>query len=277
MGSNGPAPFSEIGKKARDLLNKDYNFDHKFNLTLLSGTGLGLVTTAVQKDQLFVGDVNTQYKTGNTTVDVKVDSSSNVSTTIAVNEIVQGTRAALSFKLPDHKSSKLDVLYLHPHAAVTTSIGLTNTPLLEFSTAIGTRQISLGAEVGFDTKSGSLTKYNAGIGYNTDDLSASLILGDKGETLKASYIHIVNPFIGTAVAAEMTHKFTTYENSFSIGSSHSLDPFSLLKTRFAHNGKVAMIYQREWRPKSLVTFSAEYDTKVVEATPKFGLALALKP
>ncbi|XP_068648167.1 mitochondrial outer membrane protein porin 6-like [Aristolochia californica] len=274
---NGPAPFSEIGKKARDLLTKDYNFDHKFNLTLQSGTGLGLVTTAVQKDQLFVGDVNTQYKTGNTTVDVKVDSSSNVSTTIAVNEIVQGTRVALSFKLPDHKSSKLDVQYLHPHAAITASFGLTNTPLLEFSTAIGSKQLSLGAEVGFDTKSGSLTKYNTGIGYNTDDLSASLILADKGETLKASYIHIVNPFLGTAVAAEMTHKLTTYESSFSIGSSHSLDPFTLLKTRFTHNGRAAMLYQRQWRPNSLITFSAEYDTKVVEATPKFGLALALKP
>lgn len=79
------------------------------------------------------------------------------------------------------------------------------------------------------------------------------------------------------VAAEMTHKFSTFENSFTIGSSHVLDPVTLLKTRFSDKGKVAMLYQREWRPKSLVTLSAEYDSKAVNSSPKLGLGIALKP
>lgn len=95
--------------------------------------------------------------------------------------------------------------------------------------------------------------------------------------MKASYIHLVNPVNGTAVAAEMTHRFSTKENSFTIGSSHALDPLTVVKTRFSDNGKVAMLCQREWRPKSLVTFSAEYDSKANNVAPKFGLALALKP
>lgn len=103
----------------------------------------------------------------------------------------------------------------------------------------------------------------------------SLFRTDKGQALKASYIHSVNPF--TSVAAEMTHRFSTYENNFSIGSSHAVDPITVVKTRFSDNGKVAMLYQREWRPKSLITFSAEYDSKVINASPKMGLALALKP
>lgn len=100
---------------------------------------------------------------------------------------------------------------------------------------------------------------------------------DKGKALKASYIHSVNPLSGTVVAAEMTHRFSSYENSFTIGSSHAIDPYTRVKTRFSDNGKVAMLCQREWRPKSLITVSAEYDSKATNVSPKLGLALALKP
>lgn len=100
---------------------------------------------------------------------------------------------------------------------------------------------------------------------------------DKGQTVKASYVHLVNPLTGTEVAAEMTHRLSDFENSFSIGSVHKVDPLTLVKTRFSDNGKVALLSQREWRPKSLVTFSAEYDTKATNTAPKFGLSIALKP
>lgn len=275
--ASGPASFSDIGKKAKDLLYKDYNFDHKFTLSLLSSTGLGLTATGLKRDQFFFGDINTLYKSGNTTVDVKVDTYSNVSTKVTVNDILPSTKAVFSFRIPDHKSGKLDVQYLHPHAAIDSSIGLNPTPLLELSAAIGSKDISLGAEAGFDTASASFTKYNAGIGLNKPDFSAAVLLTDKGETLKVSYVHFVNPVDGTTVAAEMSHRLTTKENSFTIGSSHAVDPQTLVKTRFSDNGKVAMLCQREWRPKSLITFSAEYDSKVNKGGPKLGLALALKP
>lgn len=274
---NGPSPFSDIGKRAKDLLTKDYNYDHKFSLSIPSSSGMGLTATGLKKDHIFVGDISTQYKSGNTTVDVKVDTYSNVSTKVTMNEMFLSTKAAFSFNIPDHKSGKLDVQYLHPHAAINSSIGLNPAPLLELAAAIGDKNVSLGGEVGFDTASSLFTKYNAGISYNNPDFSAALILMDKGQTLKASYVHSVNPLSGTEVAAEMTHRFSTFENSFSIGSAHIVDPFTVLKTRFSDNGKVAMLCQREWRPKSLVTFSTEYDSKSINVGPKLGIALALKP
>ncbi|KAF5456307.1 hypothetical protein F2P56_025805 [Juglans regia] len=275
--ASGPASFSDIGKKAKDLLTKDYNFGHKFTLSLLSSSGLGLTATGLKKDQISFGDISTLYKSGNTTVDVKVDTFSNVTTKVTVSDILPSTKAAISFKIPDHQSGKLEVQYLHPHAAINSSIGLNPTPLLELSAAIGSKDLSLGGEVGFNTVSASFIKYNAGIGLNRPDYSVALLLTDKGQALKASYIHFVNPVNGTAVAAEMTHRFSSTENSFSIGSSHALDPQTVIKTRFSDNGKVAMLCQRKWRPKSLITLSAEYDSKANNAAPKLGLALALKP
>ncbi|KAM0963696.1 hypothetical protein ACFX1Q_023635 [Malus domestica] len=276
MGSS-PAPFSDIGKRAKDLLTKDYNFDQKFTLSVVGSTGLGLTANGLKRDEIFIGDVNTLYKSGNTTVDVKVDTYSNVATKVTLSDVLPCTKVALSFRIPDHKSGKLDVKYLHPHAAFDSSIGLNPTPLLELSGTIGSKDLSLGAEIGFDTTSSLLTKYNAGISYNKPDFSAVLLLMDKGQTLKASYIHAVDSLNGTTVAAELTHRFSTYENSFTLGSSHVIDPFNVVKTRFSNNGKAGLLWQREWRPKSLITVSAEYDSKALTASPKVGLALALKP
>ncbi|KAL2228038.1 mitochondrial outer membrane protein porin 6 [Sesamum indicum] len=274
--ANGAAPFSEIGRRARDLLSKDYNYDQKFSLSIPSSTGMGLTATGIKKDQIFVGDISTQYRSGKATVDVKVDTYSNISTKVTC-DVVPGTKAAISFNVPDHKSGKLDVHYLHHHAAINSSIGLNPSPLLEVAAAIGSKDVAIGGEIGFDTSSSSFTKCNAGISFSTPDFSAALMLTDKGQTVKASYAHLVNPLTGTEVAAEMTHRLSGFENSFSIGSVHKVDPLTLVKTRFSDNGKVAVLSQRQWRPNSIATFSAEYDTKAVNQAPKFGLSIALKP
>ncbi|KAK4481843.1 hypothetical protein RD792_012754 [Penstemon davidsonii] len=301
---SGPSPFSEIGRRARDLLTKDYNYDQKFTLSIPSSTGMGLTATGVKKDQIFAGDIGAQYKSENTTINVKVDTYSNISTVISYDvlpgtkaairfkvpdhksgkvqgistklsyDLLPGTKAAISFTVPDHKSGKLDVHYLHRHAAINSSIGLNPTPLLEVSAAIGYKDVGIGGEIGFDTASSSFIKCNAGISINKPDFSAALILTDKGQTVKASYVQSVNPVTGTEVAVEMSHKVSRLENSFSIGSVHKVNPLTLIKTRFSNNGKIAILSQHKWRPNnSLVTVSAEFGTNVA---PKFGLAIALK-
>ncbi|XP_006649363.1 mitochondrial outer membrane protein porin 6 [Oryza brachyantha] len=274
--TKGPVPFLNIGKRAKDLLYKDYNFDQKFSLTTTSNSGLGLTATGVKIDELFIGDIQTQHKSGKTTVDVKIDSDSRVSSTVTVDEALTGLKTSFSFRVPDQKSGKLDLQYLHDRCALNSTIGLTSTPLVELAATFGTNELSVGAEVGFDSASASFTKYNSGICYNKHDFSAALLL-DKGETLKASYIHLFNETNGAAVAAEVTHKLKTKENYFTIGSSHALDSSTLLKTRFSNSGKVGVLCQHEWRPKSTVSLSAEYDPKVVSSPSRFGVAIALKP
>nr|GFD12858.1 mitochondrial outer membrane protein porin 2-like [Tanacetum cinerariifolium] len=42
---------------------------------------------------------------------------------------------------------------------------------------------------GYESSSSKLKKYTAGISVNKPDSSASIVLGDRGDTLRASYIH----------------------------------------------------------------------------------------
>ncbi|KAL0646819.1 hypothetical protein Bca4012_045110 [Brassica carinata] len=214
---------------------KDYIFDQRFTLTMLSATGTVIassryiqlmhmlqfpnmacdewVATGLKKDDFFFGDISTLFKGQNTIVDLKIDGHSSVSTKVTIKNLMPSAKVVISFKIPDHKSGKLDVQYVHPHAT------------LHYTSSL-------------------LTKYNAGIGFNKPDFFAALMFHD---------------------------------NSFTIGSSYSLDPFTTVKARLSNNGKAGMVVQSEWRPKSLVTLSDEYDSKAVTCSPELGLVLALKP
>ncbi|KAK4798454.1 hypothetical protein SAY86_030780 [Trapa natans] len=273
----GPGLYTDIGKKARDLLYKDYQSDQKFTITTYSPTGVAITSTGIKKGQLFLADVNTQLKKKNITTDIKVDTNSNLSTTITLDEPAPGLKTIFSFKVPDQRSGKFEAQYLHEHAGISSSIGLTANPVVNFSGVIGSNSLALGTDVSFDTKSGNFTKYNAGFSFSNADLVASLTLNDKGDSLNASYYHIVNPLTNSAVGAEVTHSFSTNVNTITVGTQHAVDPLTTVKARVNNSGKVSALIQHEWRPKSFLTVSGEVDSKAIDKTAKVGLSLALKP
>nr|GEU42795.1 mitochondrial outer membrane protein porin of 34 kDa [Tanacetum cinerariifolium] len=99
-----------------------------------------------------------------------------LSTTITVDEPAPGLKAILSFKVPDQRSGKLELQYLHDHAGISTSVGLTANPIINFSGVFGTNVAALGTDVSFDTRTSAFTKYNAGITYSNADVIAALTL-----------------------------------------------------------------------------------------------------
>ncbi|KAF8390260.1 hypothetical protein HHK36_024785 [Tetracentron sinense] len=273
----GPGLYSDIGKKARDLLYKDYQSDHKFTITTYSSTGVAITSSGTKKGELFLADVNTQLKNKNITTDVKVDTNSNLFTTITVDEPAPGLKTIFSFVVPDQRSGKVELQYLHDHAGISTSIGLTANPVVNFSGVVGSNVVSLGTDLSFDTASGNFIKCNAGLSFSNADLIASLTLNDKGDALNASYYHTVSLLTNTAVGAELTHSFSSNENTLTIGTQHALDPLTMVKARVNNYGKASALIQHEWRSNSLFTISGEVDTRAIEKSAKVGLALALKP
>ncbi|KAE8768030.1 Mitochondrial outer membrane porin [Hordeum vulgare] len=135
--------------------------------------------------------------------------------------------------------------------------------------------LAFGLDVAFDTASGDFTKYNARVSHTNQDLTASLMLNKKGNTLAASHYHHVQ--LTTSVGAEIAHNFSSNENTITVGTQHELDPLTTLKGRYNNFGIVSALIQHAWRPMSLITFSTEVDTKAIEKSPKFGLALSPKP
>ncbi|KAB1999831.1 hypothetical protein ES319_D12G188600v1 [Gossypium barbadense] len=273
----GPGLYTDIGKKARDLLYKDYQADHKFTLTTYTSNGVAITSTGTKKGELLLADISTELKNKNITTNVKVDTSSKLFATVTVDEPAPGLKTIFSFIAPDQRSGKVELQYQHEYAGISTSIGLTANPLVNFSGVVGNNSVTVGTDLSFDTASGNFTKLNAGLNFTHSDLIASLTLNDKGDTLNASYYHIVSPLTNTAVGAELSHSFSSNENTLTIGTQHALDPLTTVKARLNNYGRASALIQQEWRPKSLITISGEVDTGAIEKSAKVGLALALKP
>ncbi|XP_010932447.1 mitochondrial outer membrane protein porin 1 [Elaeis guineensis] len=274
----GPGLYSEIGKKARDLLYKDYLTDQKFTVTTYTSNGVAITASGTKKNEFIFGEIQSQLKNKNITVDVKANSDSNLLTTVTVDELATpGLKTIFSFVVPDQRSGKVELQYLHDYAGVNAGIGLTANPIVNLSGVVGTKALSVGADVSFDTASGNFTKYNAGLSVTNADLIAALTLNNKGDSLSASYYHLVNPLSSTAVGAEITHSFSGNENTLTFGTQHALDPLTLVKARFNNYGKASALIQHEWRPKSFFTISGEVDTKAIEKSSKVGLSLVLRP
>ncbi|KAJ4878653.1 Mitochondrial outer membrane protein porin 2 [Raphanus sativus] len=275
--SKGPGLFADIGKKAKDLLTRDYNTDQKFSISTYSASGVALTSTALKKGGVHAADVTSQYKYKNAVFDVKVDTDSTILTTVTFTEILPSTKAIASFKVPDNSSGKLEVQYFHDHATVTAAAALKQNPLIDITATLGTPVISFGAEAGYDTSSKTFTKYNAGISVTKPDACASIILGDKGDSIKASYLHHLDESKRSAAVGEVYRKFSTNENTITVGGLYAIDRTTTVKAKLNNNGKLGALLQHEVVPKSLVTVSSEIDTKALDKHPRFGLSLVLKP
>jgi voltage-dependent anion channel protein 2 len=164
--------------KKLEFINKInmYTYDHKFVIATTTQSGLAFTSNAVKRGDAFLGDIITSFKNKNITADVKVDSKSNIITTITVDEFAPGAKSIFSFTIPDHNSGKLELQYHQDFAAITGSIGLTASPVVEATGVVGSDGFSVGGELGFDTVSGKFTKYNAGVNYIKPDFNASVIL-----------------------------------------------------------------------------------------------------
>ncbi|PKI71308.1 mitochondrial outer membrane protein porin 2-like [Punica granatum] len=275
--SKGPGLFTDIGKKAKDILTANYTTDQKFSVNTCSENGVILTSTALKKGGLSTGDVAAKYKYKNLLVDVNVDTDSKVLTTLTFTEIVPSTKTVASLKFPDFDSGKLEVQYFHHHATFTTAVSLKQAPTVDVSATIGTPSIAFGAEAGYDTTSSTFTKYTAGVSVSKPDSCASIILGDKGDSIRASYLHYLDELKKSAAVGEITRKFSMNENTITVGGSYVVNPLTTVKAKLNNNGKLGALLQHELIPKSLLTISGEVDTKALDRTPKLGVSIALVP
>ncbi|ESQ45542.1 hypothetical protein EUTSA_v10010622mg [Eutrema salsugineum] len=275
--SKGPGLFADIGKKAKDLLTRDYSTDQKFSISTNSVSGLALTSTTLKKGVVHAADVATQYKYRNALFDVKIDTDSNILTTITFTEILPSTKAIASFQVPHYNSSKLEVQYFHDHATVTAIAALKQNPLIDVTATLGSPTISFGAEAGYDTTSRTFTKYNFGIILTMPDKCASVILRDKADSIKASYLQHLDESKRSAIVGEIFRKIFTNENIITVGGLYAVDHLTNVKAKLNSNGKLGALLQHEVLPKSTVTISGEIDTKTLDKYPRFGLSLALKP
>ncbi|KAL2931132.1 Mitochondrial outer membrane protein porin 2, partial [Bienertia sinuspersici] len=174
------------------------------------------------KGGLSTGEVVSHTATRTTWLRAKLTQRNNLA------DIVPSTKVITSIKLPDLSSHKLGGSILPPPCNRYFSYYFNKNPIVDLTATLGTPAIAFGVEAGYDTTSGNFTK------------------GDKGDTIKAWYLH------------------------------HLDQLKKIVRAKLSNHGKLDAIHHQVI-PKSMVTISSEYDTLALDKCPRFGLTLALKP
>ncbi|KAK2663965.1 hypothetical protein Ddye_002539 [Dipteronia dyeriana] len=266
--SNGPGLFIDIGRKAIDLLYKDYAQQPPFHLRYQNFDCCIDLACQVFDDV----DFYVQLKRLHLDCIQILDLSFLILVELRFLRDYIGITSGIGLKAFSSDSTGLDAK-LKANRPSETGFD----PFVNFSGVVGSNLFSLGAEVGLDVSSQTLAKYKAGLSFNSDFLIASLTLNDRN-TLRASYYKPMNPLTSTAIAAELKHGFgNNGETTFTVGGQHSLFPSTLVKARMDTDGKVGALIQQDLLKKFYLTISGEADFRDMDRPPKVGFSMALTP
>merc|ERR1711970_1130772 len=221
--------------------------------------GVDFTVSGVKKDDALDGDIKASYKASGYSADIKVAADPKVTSSIAYSQLFPGLKVALNGSIPDKASGKLSFDFTKPLYTVKGNIGLTSTPKAECSVSVGHAGLSVGAEAGYCTKSAAVTKWSLGAAYAASDYKCALIVADKGDTVKASYVHTVSDF-----------------TTFTLGAAHKLENGASTKAKIDNTGIASILYEQEFAPKSKTAVTLQFDTMNLNKSARVGVAFDFK-
>lgn len=95
--------------------------------------------------------------------------------------------------------------------------------------------------------------------------------------MKVSYLHQLERLNGGVVVGEISRRFSTNENTLTVGCLYVVDSQTALKAKLNNHGNLGALLQHELTRKSFLTISSAFETKDLDKSPKFGFTLLLKP
>lgn len=109
------------------------------------------------------------------------------------------------------------------------------------------------------------------------NLFFSFYRADKGDSLRASYLHHLDKLNNGAVMGEISRKISKNENTLTVGCLYIVDSHTFMKAKLNNHGNLGALIQHEFRPRSFLTLSGAFNSKQLEQIPRFGLCFSLKP
>lgn len=140
---------------------------------------------------------------------------------------------------------------------------------------MGTSSLAFGIQTKYEIASRQFRDIDAGFSMTKPNYDASITMGNKGDFLRASYIHYFDHKKKVAAAAVISHRFSKKENALTVGGSWIMDNIATVKARVDDRGKIMMLLQYGIKSKSCLTIASEFDTKSLNKIPGIGLAFSL--
>lgn len=282
-----PTQYTDLGKRAKKLLNDDYNsFHSKIKLSSSSGDGRTYTVSGVtdSKTQGVGCELAVKQKLGSRTVTTKLYTNGSCTSELALNTLgVKGLKGTVTGGLGG-KSKYAGKLQLEfsgdgPVAAKSVTDFYEKTIDSSASCTISSSKLRgfavCGVQAAYNYGDKSLLGVNGALSYfDVGGSEITLHLMDKGTKGKISYSHQVNK--GFAAVAEMIYVHETEDiPQMTMGAAAELNDNTTLKGKLNSKGQIALTCLQTVQPGTTLTLSTSFDVKKMEA-PKMGISIAIE-
>jgi len=275
-----PQKFADLGKEARDLINKNFHFGAvKLEVNTASDSGVKFKTEGSHNTD--TGDVAATLETKfnvapyGVAVTKKWHTDNVVSITVGIQDkLIDGLKVDLdsSYAVGSGKTAmKLKTDYAHGDLLrATLDVDVAAAPTAHLSGVVAYQGLHAGYQTSYDSAASKLLTNNFGLAYKKGDLivNAGLVNGTK---YTGSIHHQVNADLCAAAAVEYTADGGT---AVTLCGNYAIDGHSSMKAKIDNNLRLGLSYVQKLRPGVSATACALINAKSLDqGGHKMGLMI----
>lgn len=279
-----PPQYGDLGKTAKDLFNKGYNYGTvKLDVKTKTENGIDFNLTGEHNNdvQKSLGTLEAKYKdaTRGLTFVEKWNTDNILKSELTVEDsVVKGLKLTLDSSYSPASGKKSAVFksaYKHEKFLLNTDVDLDmNGPVVHNSLVFGHLGWLLGYQSSFDTAKSSLTRNNCAVGYQANDFTLHTNVND-GTEVGGSIYQKVNSQL--ALGVSLSWSSVNNATRFALASKYQLDKYAAMQAKVNNLSQIGLSYTQELRPGVKLVLSGLVDGKNINGGGhKLGLGLELQ-
>lgn len=261
-----PPSYSDLGKAAKDLLNKGYNYGSaKFELKTKTANDVAI--TAGGSSNLasgkISGNLETKWgcKSSGLSVTKKWNTDNVMSSEVSVEDkLASGLKLTLDSNYAVATGSKSGVVkaaFKKDHVNVALDANVAKAPLVNGSAVVGYQGFLLGYQMAFDVGSSKLTKSNFALGYSAGNLTFHTCVNN-GSEVAGSLHQKHSDNLETALNVSYASGASP---AFALAAKMNVDKDLSLQAKVNTASQVGLAYSQVIKPGVKLTLSSMTDVK----------------
>lgn len=276
-----PPKFDDLGKEAKDLINKNYHFGViKLEGKTKTKNGVEFTTEGSHNTDTgnVIGSLETKFKYADygVTFSEKWNTDNVIATTITVDDkIAQGLKVDFDTTfapVTGKKTARVKSAYKHDYLHTTTDVDFDFAgPTVHGSAVFGYKGWHAGYQASYDTANSKLTANNVSLTYKEGDFVIHSGITDASKYV-GSVHHQVNSKLSAAALLNWTSGVNT--STLTVGGKYTVDEDTYLKAKLDNGLRLGLSYVQNLRPGVQLTLSSLINAKSLEqGGHKLGLSL----
>lgn len=280
-----PPSYADLGKSARDLLTKGFNYGfYKLEAKTKTSVGVDFNTNCSSNHDSgkFIGNIETKFKWTDygLTLTEKWNTDNTLGTEITIDEqLMNGLKLSFDTMITPQtgkKSGKIKTQYKRNYVHTNLDLDFDFAgPTVHGAAVLGYNGWLAGFQMLFDTSKSKLSQSNFAVGYTKEDFTLHTAIND-GSEFTGSIFQKINDRLEAGLL--LNWMAGANGTRFCVGAKYCADKDTTFRGKVSNVGQFGLSFQQKVRDGISLTFSTLLETKTFnQGGHKFGVGLEFEP